>query len=161
MTISVNFVPETATERAPELTPIVELLQALRQARIELGEDVVVVGDGPRARLAGVLARIAGAATVRQVGASGLDDVAERSADVVVFESGEAGLLVRALRVARNLGRVLLLSDLGQIDIDVYPDLHKRSIRLIACAPDRDTPAPLAEFARRLIESGRLKTDGA
>ena len=160
MTVSVNFVPDTAAEHAPEVAPLVELLQALRQVRIELGEDVIIVGVGARATAAEQLARVAGAAAVRRIGPSGLADAEARSADVVVLASDDAQLLGGALRLARNLGRVLLLDPLGPIDFDVYPDLHKRSIRMVSAPSPAAADETTVAFARHLLESGQVARHG-
>jgi threonine dehydrogenase-like Zn-dependent dehydrogenase len=157
MTASVNFIPyETELDYSAGTALAAELAQAMRQVHIELGEIVVVVGEGRPARLAAELARVAGALSVHRVGPAALDGIADKSADVVIFASDDTRALRNALRVARNLGRVLLLSAARPIDFDVYPDLHKRSIRLISVAPQRGTSPQMLDFARYLIQSGRL-----
>lgn len=157
MTASVNFIPyETELDYSAGTALAAELAQAILQVHIELGEVVVVVGEGQAARLVAELARVAGAVSVHRTDPAALGSVADRSADVVIFASDEARALRDALRVARNLGRVLLLSGVRPIDFDVYPDLHKRSIRLISVAPQRGTSPQMLSFARYLIQSGRL-----
>lgn len=156
MTVSVNFVPEVKLSEAVDAADVAGLVRTIRRAQIELGEDVVVVGDSPRARLAADLAGIAGASSVRLVGLPALDETPEQSADVVLYALGEARWLGQALRITRNLGRVVLLDAVGAVDFDVYPDVHKRSIRLIGARPPEEPSSQATEFARRLIQSGRL-----
>ncbi len=157
MTASVNFIPyETELDYSAGTALAAELAQAMRQVRIELGEVVVVVGEGRAARLAAELARVAGAMSVQRVSPTALDGIADKSADVVIFAADDTRALRNALRVARNRGRVLLLGAVRPIDFDVYPDLHKRSIRLISVAPQRGASPQMLDFARYLIQSGRL-----
>ncbi len=157
MTVSVNFVPEVKLSEAVDAADVAGLVKTIRRAQIELGDEIVVVGDSPRARLAADLAGSAGASCVRLVEPSALDEAPERSADVVIYALGEARWLSQALRIARDLGRVLLLGPVGAIDLDVYPDLHKRSIRLIDVRPP-DEPSPqTTEFVQHLIRSGYLQ----
>jgi threonine dehydrogenase-like Zn-dependent dehydrogenase len=159
MTSRVSLAPELETDRAEDLAPAIEMVCALRQAHIELGEDVVVVGDGPQAHLAAELARIAGAADVRRVDAAALDEAESKSADVLIVASDDRRALAGSLRFVRNLGRVLLLANVGAADFDVYPDLHKRSIRLIGVKPEADVSEGAAEFVKHLVESGQLELD--
>lgn len=157
MTVSVNFVPEVKLSEAVDAADVAGLVRTIRRAQIELGEEVVVVGDSPRAQLAADLAGIAGASSVRLVEPSDLDEAPERSADVVLYAPGEARWLSQALRLTRDLGRILLLGPVGAVDFDMYPDLHKRSIRLIgARSPDEPSP-PTAAFAPHLSGTGRLQ----
>lgn len=157
MTSRVSLAPELEIDRADNLAPVIDMVYTLRQAQIELGEDVVIVGDGPRARLAAGLAHIAGAAGVHQVDAATLNEMDSKSADVLIFASNDPGALAAAMRLVRNLGRVLLLGDIGAIDFDVYPDVHKRSIRLIGVEPKVDASNDVTQFVKHLVESGRLR----
>ena len=157
MTVSVNFVPEVKLSEAVDAADVAGLVKTLRRAQIELGDEVVVVGDSPRARLAADLAGIAGASCVRLVEPSALDEAPERSADVVIYALGEARWLSQALRITRDLGRVLLLGPVAAIDFDVYPDLYKRSIRLIDVRPPDETSPHTTEFVQHLIRSGYLQ----
>jgi len=159
MTSRASLAPVLEIGRADDLAPAIDMVYALRQAQIELGEDVVVVGDGPQARLAAGLARIAGAANVRQVGAAALDEVAGKCADVLIFASDDPRALASALRAVRNLGRTLLLCSIGAADFDVYPDIHKRSIRLIGYSPRSEASPEIRDFVKHLVESGRLQLD--
>src|SRR3970040_1221485 len=98
MTVSVNFVPEIKLSEAVDTMDVAGLVQTIRQAHIELGEEVVVVGDSPRARLAADVPGIAGAWSVSLVGPPALDETPEQSADVVLYALGEARWLGQALR---------------------------------------------------------------
>jgi threonine dehydrogenase-like Zn-dependent dehydrogenase len=125
MTVSVKFVPEVRLSEASDAVDVAGLVKTIRRAQIELGEEVVVVGDGPRARLAADLAGTAGASCVRLVGPAALDAAPGRSADVVIYALDEERWLLQALRLTRDPGRVLLLDPVGAGDFEVSPDLTR------------------------------------
>ena len=157
MTVSVNFVPEVKLSEAIDAVDVAGLVKTIRRAQIELGEEVVVVGDSPRARLAADLAGIAGASCVRLVEPPALDEAPERSADVVIYAPDEARWLSQAMRLTRDLGRVLLLGPVGAVDFDRYPDLRQRSIRLIRARPPDESSPRTTEFVQHLIRPGHLQ----
>jgi len=140
----------------------VSLVSALRQAPIELGEAVAIVGAGPLARLTAELARIGGAATVRVVAPSQLGDESPSSADVLIYVAGDWQALGEALHLVRDRGRALLLNASGPpVDFNVYPDLHRRSLQLIGVEmPPGTAAAPGAQLVRHLIQAGKLKVGG-
>jgi threonine dehydrogenase-like Zn-dependent dehydrogenase len=157
MTVSVNFVPEVQLSQAAGANDVAGLARTIRRAQIALGEQVVVVGDTPRARLAADLAGSAGASSVRLVELAALNEAPSRSADVVLYALGEARWLSQALRLTRDRGRVLLLGPVGAVDLDMYPDLRQRSIRLIgARSPDEPSPQTVG-LAGHLPGTGRLR----
>lgn len=132
-----------------------ELVDALRQVEIELGEEVIVFGTGHTAQLVADLARRSGAISVKIVTPERGSADTKPTADVVVHLAG-AGSLNSALALVRNAGRALLLGSLPSevADFDLYPDLHKRSVQLI-CPHAAATPSPQAiAFAQHLAKSG-------
>jgi threonine dehydrogenase-like Zn-dependent dehydrogenase len=134
------------------------LAWALRQARIELGEDVVVMGDGVTARLAAELAHAAGAATVRLVAPSHVSDEAPNSADVLIYLAEGWPALGESLRLVRDRGRALVLTAGGPpVDFNVYSDLHRRSLQLMSAELPDAAPEAMMRFARFMAASGRLK----
>ena len=77
----------------------------------------------------------------------------------MIFMSDDGRALSHALRLVRNLGRVLVLGSVGPIDFDVYPDVHKRSLQVIG-APGRPDPSPqLIDFAKHLLASGAISLE--
>ena len=133
-------------------------MQAVRKARIELGEAVLVLGAGLVGALAMRLAQLSGGlpvlgvdvdarrlAIARQVGADAviisgesLDDDLRRALDggapaVVIEATGSPKLVARAFQLAAAGGRVVLLgSSRGESDgINFYRDVHKRGLRII------------------------------
>ena len=138
---------------------VAQLLHILRAVRIELGERVVVAGDSETAHLAAQLAYVAGALTVRRLAPEALASEPAASADVLLF-AAEWPRLAEALRLVRDRGRVLPLTrDGAPVDFNLYPDIHRRSLQVIG-APGGQAEAVLVDFARYVIESGKLSRDG-
>ncbi|MCD6291279.1 MAG: zinc-binding dehydrogenase [Anaerolineae bacterium] len=132
-------------------------LGGVRQARITLGDTVVVLGLGLIGQLAARLSRLSGGRPVigvdlipRRVqiaAASGIhgidastvsvrDAVSEltndRMADVVVEATGNPKAMSIALGLATEGGRVISLgSPRGKAEIDVYSTIHRRGIVLL------------------------------
>jgi hypothetical protein len=125
---------------------LADLVRALRHAQIELGEEVVVLGSGLEADVVAELARRAGALAVRVLAPGDYKAAPERSADAVILMA-DIESLKDGLALVRNQGRALVLASAGRgrIDFDLYPDLHKRSIRLIW--PDLASPLSPHELA--------------
>jgi len=133
-------------------------IQAVRKARIELGEDVLVIGLGLVGQIAMQLARVNGAATIicidktqskltlaKKLGAdvtisadeeNWLDHVLSSTggagAPVVIESTGFPGPINNALLAARKFGRVILLgSTRGCTETNFYRDVHKKAINII------------------------------
>lgn len=132
-------------------------LQAVRKARIELGEAVLVLGIGPIGLLAVQLARLNGALPViaadRDVSrlkfamGFGADDalvaddklaeaVAAKSdggAAVVIEATGSPHAIVPAFQCAKRFGRVILLgSTRGETEkVNFYRDVHHKGLTII------------------------------
>jgi threonine dehydrogenase-like Zn-dependent dehydrogenase len=130
---------------------------ALRLAPPELGERVVVLGQGLVGLLAGQLYRLAGARPVvgvdrlasrlhlaEKMGLLPVDVSHEevstalgrvlgaRGADVVVEATGNPALVAPALEAAaRGAAVVLLGSTRGAVALDVYSLVHRKALRLI------------------------------
>lgn len=133
-------------------------LNAVRTAKIELGDRVAVVGAGVVGLLAGRLARLAGgrritaldlleprrAAATRNRAYAALDpadpDVDERLAEIapegfdVVFEATESAAGFRsAFRLAGRGARVVLLGSTRELvdGFDPYRDVHVKGLRVL------------------------------
>lgn len=150
-----------AIKRSASFSDALDTIAALRQARIELGEDIVIVGDGPQAYVAYQMAQINGAATVERIRVHDIDAFANRCADVLIYTSPDSRSLGRALHIARNGGRVLLINSQHDmlVDVDVYRDIHKRSLQLICAESYVAASGNLIDFVQHLCESGQLKLD--
>ncbi len=181
--------PEEATFQT--LARIV--LNGLRLAEPELGESVAVIGCGLLGQLAIRFARLAGAMPVVAVDlsrarleralASGADVALEaddgdlpaalrattggRLADAVIDVTGAPASFVTATRLARDMGRVVLLgSPRGPVTVDLHDDVHSRGLRVIGAhastTPRRETPLTPwtmrrnAELFFALVQAGRL-----
>ncbi len=133
-------------------------MQGVRLAGIQLGETVVVVGAGLVGQLAVQFSRLNGAGLVvcsdlseprlKLAGENGaralinpgrtdpLERIKEltegRQAEVVIEATGSPAVIPEAVRLAANLGRVILLgSPRGKVEMDFYPDVHSRGIQII------------------------------
>jgi L-iditol 2-dehydrogenase len=133
-------------------------LQAIRKARIELGESVAVIGAGLVGLLAAQLARLTGALPAvsidqepsrllfaQQVGIdatlpAGDSTLAmlsaltgQAGADVVIEATGHPQAILSAFALARPHGRVVLLgSTRGETEnVNFYSDIHKKGLTVI------------------------------
>jgi threonine dehydrogenase-like Zn-dependent dehydrogenase len=130
---------------------------AVRQAHIELGEVVIVVGEGHLAQLTAQLAHVAGAATVRQISPEQTANETPNCADVLIYAAADWQALGEALRLVRDRGRVLALNaSAAAIDFNLYPDLHRRSLQMIGAAIPDAAPDTMVRLAQHLIETGRI-----
>jgi len=172
-------------------------MQGVRLARVQLGDHGVVFGQGLVGQFARQFLVIDGAATAIAVdpvdarlevaarhGATHTVNpqrapAAERvaaitaghGADVVIEATGSPAVAVDALKVAAELGRVVLLgSPRGRAEIDLYHDIHSKGVSLIgahvrtapgtANAHYRWTRDEQQLLALELMRQGRLVTDG-
>ncbi len=157
--VRLNHIPPGVTFAQAAVTQLGSIaLNAVRPARIQLGERVVVVGAGLVGLLAGRLARLDGATTVAVVdpiqarrdlaltycadlaadpGGSATTDLLEALApggfDVVIEATGAPAAFVPSLKLARRGGRVILLgSTRGAVEgFDPYSDIHLRGLHVI------------------------------
>lgn len=133
-------------------------LQGVRKARVELGETVIVVGQGLVGQLAARLARLQGGAPVigldpsatrRELAANGADAVfdptaadfdeqlraliGDGGAPVVIEATGAPEPIRSAFHLAGWMGRVVLLgSTRGVTDgVNFYADVHKKGLQIL------------------------------
>ncbi|HIC89256.1 MAG TPA: zinc-binding alcohol dehydrogenase [Anaerolineae bacterium] len=137
-------------------------LVGIRQARIELGEAIVVLGLGLIGQFAARLSYLSGGrpvigvdliprrveiANVNGIHAINAHDVSVREfveemsdgrmAEVVIEATGNPQVVPTALDLAAEGGRVILLGSLrGKIEIDAYSTVHRKGVSLIG-AHDR------------------------
>lgn len=145
-------------------------LNGVRLARPQLGEGMIVFGQGLIGALAARFGRIAGCRPVLGVdplpdrrelarGAGivpvdpNADDPAEvhrrladgRLPEVVIEATGAPQVIPEALRVAGEMARAVLLgSPRGRVEIDAYTDIHRKGVTVIGAhmrvAPSVATP---------------------
>jgi threonine dehydrogenase-like Zn-dependent dehydrogenase len=172
--------PGVTDETAVSLPFCGTALQCVRRAQIGLGEDVVVIGQGPMGLLVTMWASRAGAGRVivadrharrlevaREMGATGTidaggHDVAEAvrdltggiGADIVIDAGNTARTFNLALEVARDKGRVVVLSFHTQpitID-DITKEFYHKELDVIATrgtGPSSSYRSPLVRWTSR------------
>jgi len=150
--------PEVDDEAAAFGALALVALNAVRLARIELGDTVAVVGLGVVGQLCCRLARLAGARRVIALGHRPGHLLAARAgkatvaadprevdvlalvrehnhgalADVVLESSGSASAIDLALHLARRRGRVVLAgSPSGPVNLELHETVHGQGIQLI------------------------------
>ena len=133
-------------------------LQAVRKAHIEIGESVLVLGQGLIGNLALQLSKISGGMPLiavdmfdfrlkisKDCGAdyilnpkrnSLIEDVMEitegKGADVVIEATGNPNAVSTALKLAGRFGRVVLLgSTRGVSEVNFYSEVHKKGVTII------------------------------
>jgi 2-desacetyl-2-hydroxyethyl bacteriochlorophyllide A dehydrogenase len=133
-------------------------LQGVRKARIEIGESVVVLGQGLVGNLALQLARLSGGIPLIAVDifdyrlkiskSCGADyafnpnksDLIEevmnvtdgKGADIVIEATGNPKAIPTALKLAGRCGRVILLgSTRGVSEVNFYSEVHKKGVTII------------------------------
>jgi 2-desacetyl-2-hydroxyethyl bacteriochlorophyllide A dehydrogenase len=141
-------------------------LQGIRKAYIELGESVVVLGQGLVGQLALQLAKLSGGMPVVGVDLYGhrlnlsskngadhvlnpleVDLVEEiekltegKGADVIIEATGNPEVIHNAFKLAGEYGRLIILgSPRGTSEVNFYPEIHKKGIRIIG-AHERTRP---------------------
>jgi 2-desacetyl-2-hydroxyethyl bacteriochlorophyllide A dehydrogenase len=177
---------EVSADQAAMTTLCVIVMNAVRLARLQLGESVAVVGAGLIGQLAAQLARLAGARPVVSVdpieprrrlaldcgsdAALAPDDVHE-SFEVVFEATGSPAAFNPALKLVGRQGRVIALgSTRGLVEsFDLYGDLHLKGVTLIGAhmstTPQHETPYnPWTErrnraLALRLVRDEELRLD--
>lgn len=149
--------PELQDEEAVFSRPIAIAMQGVRKAQIELGESVLVLGAGLIGLLASQLAKLNGGFPVisvdlteirldfaRKVGVDSIlvadENLIERTSEltgggahVVIEATGHPDAIPLALKLARQMGRVILLgSPRGETkSVNFYTDVHRKGITLI------------------------------
>jgi len=105
--------------------------RVVEAARLELGSRVRIGGQG---FLRGLLEDL-----VRRHGALPTD--ARLGADAVLLVGPAAGQVDEALRSCRDGGSVVLMIEAREpLSLDLYPDVHRRALRLTVLSPD-EAPA--------------------
>lgn len=192
---AVRRLPATVSAEEGAYTTLAQIvLNGIRRGRVVLGESVVVVGAGLLGQLVVQFAHCCGAmpivvidpaeerlATAKHHGATHVvpspveearDEVVEatrgRMADVVFEVTGNPGVIPAALRLARRLGRVVLLgSPRGPVSVDFHDEAHTLGLEIIGAHnsthPPTDSPhtpwtlARHAELFHDLLAAGRVR----
>ncbi len=168
----VTRVPDGITAEGALLAHLAGIPTAgLRLCKPQMGEGMIVYGQGLIGALAARLGRVAGCRPVigvdpiperrRLAQAAGIVPVDPGAADpaqvhqeltggrlpeVVVEATGAPPVINEALRVAGEMARVLLLgSPRGRVEIDPYTDIHRKGVSVIG-AHARWTPAVATPF---------------
>jgi len=172
------------------------VLNGVRLAKIALGEAVVVIGVGIVGQLAVQYAHLCGAFPVIAVDlsperlelarahgathilAGGRDEIVDevteitrgRLADVVFEATGNQHVIPPSLRLARRLGRIIILgSPQGKVEIDFHDEVHTMGLQIIGAHvsthPHVATPFNLWTAERNgelffdLVMNDRLRVD--
>jgi threonine dehydrogenase-like Zn-dependent dehydrogenase len=175
-------VPEGVDAETATFATLAEIVMGgLRRSRLAFGESVAIVGAGLLGQLAAHFCRAAGAwpvvaldpaegrlATARSMGAThGLALASEaarpeierltrgRMADVVFEITGNPLAIPGAVKLARRLGRVVLLgSPRGPVTIDLHDEAHSLSLEIIgahnSAHPPTETPNTPWSIARHV-----------
>ena len=161
-------------------------LRGIRNAKIKLGDSVLVFGLGPIGLFATMLAKMDGATTVigvdpiasrRELALTlGADIVAAPEAvtttvknstqdgcDVVVDATGTNKVISGALQYAVNFGRVIILGGIhGNAELDFYTYFQKRNLTMIGCGTNRPDDFPYdnalteEKVITKMIERGMI-----
>ena len=164
----INKLPPGVTDEDACFRTMAQItLNGVRLSQLVFGEAVAVVGLGLVGQLAAQWARFAGALPLIGVDLArerldlagrigpivpvqpGVDDPVAalrqatrgRMADVVIEATGEPNVLPDAAKLARSLGRVVLLgSSRGVTTIDMHEDVHQRGLHLIGAHNNTHPP---------------------
>jgi NADPH:quinone reductase-like Zn-dependent oxidoreductase len=163
------------------------LVRSARQLGIELGESALVLGGGLTGRLLAELSMAAGAARVMGLDATRSADSPNQpydgpaptpmwyanmttlrkelpdEVDVLIDVLGDFGQLYQVLPLVRAGGRVLSLAanDAPPVEFDFYPNIHRRSLKLIGATLQQSLAEEMASareiaFINHLLQNGRL-----
>jgi 2-desacetyl-2-hydroxyethyl bacteriochlorophyllide A dehydrogenase len=162
-------IPDGVDAEAATFATLAEIvLNGLRRGRVVFGESIAIVGAGLLGQLAAAFCRVAGAgpvividtaesrlATALRMGATHTlagtaeavrDEVSaltrERMADVVFEITGNQHAIPGALKLARKLGRVVLLgSPRGPVTLDLHDEAHSIGLEIIGAHNSTHPPA--------------------
>ena len=152
-------------ERAVLAASLETAINVVWDARIGLGDDVVVIGGGIVGLLVGHLAKLSGARRLRLIEPSptrrraaralGFDEASSSVpgvapvADVVVEASGNPECLEQAISLLRDEGVVVVASFYGQrlAQLALGSDFHRRRLSLRASQVSRIPPARSARWS--------------
>ena len=151
-------VPEGVADEEAVFATLAEIaMNGLRRGRVAFGESVVLVGAGLVGQLALQWCRKAGAwpviavdvaerrleiaresgatqtiAALSQDAVAEVEALADGGADVVFEVTGNPRAIPGCLKLARRLGRVVLLgSPRGPVSVDFHDDAHSRGLEII------------------------------
>src|SRR5204862_419180 len=146
---------EVDAETAAFATLAEIVMGGVRRSRLAFGESVVIVGAGLLGQLAAHFCRVAGAwpiivldpaerrlESARRMGATAALPLSSadargaveqrtraRMADVVFEVTGSPAAMPGAVKLARRLGRVVLLgSPRGPVSVDLHDEVHSYSL---------------------------------
>jgi NADPH:quinone reductase-like Zn-dependent oxidoreductase len=150
---------ELDTDQAAYWALLVALVRQARQIRIEIGESVLVLGGGLVGHLIAQLSVVAGATLVVGVDPGQRTDdrgaesrlwgpvptwvthqgtlereLPQGKGDILIDILGDFAQLASILPMLRTGGRALLLAtdSVHTVDFDLYPGIHRRSLKLIS-----------------------------
>ena len=154
-----NKIPDNVTDEEALFTSIANIVfPGIRQSRLSIGDNAVVVGLGLLGQIALQFMKIDGASPAigvdisdfrldlaKKIGAEHLINSAKadmnvevknltegRGADVAIELTGVPALFAPVCALARNAGTVILLSSPhGKTEIDLYSVIHQRCITVI------------------------------
>jgi 2-desacetyl-2-hydroxyethyl bacteriochlorophyllide A dehydrogenase len=179
-----DLIPEGVSFEQACLTRLATIsMQGVRLARVTLGENVAVFGQGLIGQFARQIAAIDGAAKLIGVdlidtrleiakshGATDVinpsrDDLAttiaaavgERGLNVAIEATGNPTVINDALQSVGRFGRVILLgSPRGRLEIDPYRDIHSKGVTIIGAHANTMAPVPNPYYPWTLAEHRRL-----
>jgi len=162
-------IPEGVDSEAAAFATLAEIaMGGVRRSRLMFGESVVIVGAGLLGQLAACFCRAGGAWPIividtaeprlpfaQRMGATHTlartaDDTREevkrltkgRMADIVFEVTGNPRAIPGAVKLARKLGRVVLLgSPRGPVTIDLHDEVHSLSLEIIGAHNSAHPPA--------------------
>jgi hypothetical protein len=151
-------------------------------ARLEIGSGVVIVGSGEFAKRVADLCKCRGAVWRAIWGTAELREDGEfwfprsggqqprdilralpRQPDSVLVLGGSVHELTATLAICRDLGTVVVAAPLGAaLDLNLYPDVHRRGLTIRAGSPFEYGPADVEAWGQvacrinMLMDSGLL-----
>lgn len=175
-------IPEAVDSEAAAFATLAEIVMGgVRRSRLMFGESVAVVGAGLLGQLAACFCRAGGAwpvividtaearlpfaqrmgatHTLAQTAEEARDEVERltkgRMADIVIEVTGNPLAMPGAVKLARKLGRVVLLgSPRGPVTIDLHDEVHTLSLEIIgahnSAHPPAETPNAPWSIARHV-----------
>lgn len=145
-------VPETVTPREASAFRLASIsLQGIRKADIQLGDHMAVLGLGPIGNLAaqfgfcagagnvigfdfvGWRRKLAGECGIWQTAENGEREIFEDAFDIVIEATGAPQAVNTALKMAKPLGKVVLLGSSRGITngVNFYRDVHRKGVSII------------------------------
>ena len=147
-----TLLPSNVSEKDASVYCLASIaLQGVRKAKIQIGDEVAVIGLGPIGNFAAQIANVAGATVVTgfdfikwkgqlatQCGVNEVEYTTEKEElqnkfDVVIEATGSPKAILSAFKIAKPFGRVILLgSSRGNTEnVNFYEDVHKKGITIV------------------------------